>query len=96
MNETGREFRNTKGYRIWIDETGTGHIRIVKRVNFSTFISICRETYLELARTPELSPRIIIYVPRSLNDVMSENVREFITFCQSCTDTEFELSVIGE
>jgi hypothetical protein len=96
MNETGREFRNTKSYRIWIDKTGTGHIRIVKRINFSTFISLCRETYLALDRTPGFSPRIIIYVPRSLYDVMSENVREFITFCRSCTDALFELNVIGE
>jgi hypothetical protein len=96
MNETGREFRNTRSYRIWIDTTGTGHIRIVKRINFSTFISLCRETYLALERTQGLSPRIIIYVPRSLYDVMSENVQEFIIFCRSCTDAVFELSVIGE
>jgi len=96
MNETGREFRNTKSYRIWIDKTGTGHIRIVKRINFSTFISLCRETYLALDRSSGLSPRIVIYVPRSLYDIMSENVQEFITFCRSCTDAVFELSVIGE
>ncbi|MGD0079861.1 MAG: hypothetical protein ABSB80_04330 [Methanoregula sp.] len=96
MKENGREFRNTKSYRIWIDKNGTGHIRIVKRINFSTFISLCRETYLAIDRTTDLSIRIIIYVPRSLYDVMSENVREFIMFCRSCTDAVFELSVIGE
>jgi hypothetical protein len=96
MEETGREFRNTKSYRIWIDKKGTGHIRIVKRINFSTFISLCRETYLALDRTSGLSTRIIIYVPRSLYDGMSENVREFIMFCRSCTDAVFELNVIGE
>lgn len=96
MSQPDREFRNTKSYRIWIDKTGNGHIRIVKRVNFCTFISLCRETYLTLDRKPGISPRIKIYVPRSLNDVLSENVWEFIAFCQSCTDAEFEMSVIGE
>ena len=96
MKETGREFRNTKSYRIWIDKSGTGHIRIVKRINFSTFISLCRETYLALDRTQGLPTRIIVYIPRSLYDVMSENVREFVTFCRSCTDAVFELNVIGE
>ena len=96
MNETGREFRNTRSYRILIDKTGTGHIRIVKRINFSTFISLCRETYLALDRTSGLSTRIIIYVPRSVYNVMSDNVREFITFCRSCTDAVFELRLIGE
>jgi hypothetical protein len=96
MKETGREFRNTRSYRIRIDKNGTGHIRIVKRINFGTFISLCRETYLALDRTSGSSTRIIIYVPRSLYDVMSENVQEFITFCRSCTDAVFELNIIGE
>jgi len=96
MDRTGREFRKTDSYRIWIDENGTGHIRIVKRINFRTLISLCRETYLVLEAPGISTPRIIIYVPRSLYDVMSENVQEFIMFCRSCTDAVFELSVIGE
>jgi hypothetical protein len=96
MNQPASEFRSTQSYRIWIDENGVGHLRIVKRINFRTLISLCRETYLALDRSPGMTPRIIIYVPRSLYDVMSENVQEFITFCRSCTDAVFELSVIGE
>jgi hypothetical protein len=96
MNGRVREFQSTRSYRIWIDENDVGHLRIVKRINFRTLISLCRETYLALDRSHGTTPRIIIYVPRSLYDVMSENVREFIMFCRSCTDAVFELSVIGE
>jgi len=96
MPEKEKEFRSTGSYRIWIDREGIGHIRIVKRINFRTLISLCRETYLALERSHGTMPRIIIYVPRSLYDGMSENVQEFIMFCRSCTDAVFELNLIGE
>lgn len=74
MDGPEKEFRSTLGYRIWIDKEGKGHIRIVKRIIFRTLISLCRETYLALDRSHGTPPRII-YLPRSLYEVMSENVR---------------------
>ncbi|WP_424028201.1 hypothetical protein [Methanoregula sp.] len=94
----GRELRKTPSYRVWIDEKNVAHFRLVKRINFKTFIGLCRESYLAIDKETELHelhPRIIIYIPRSLYDEMSENVSEFIMFCRSCTDATFELSIIG-
>jgi len=94
MHEIEIEFRNARSYRSWIDKSRTtGYIRIIKRIKFSTFITLCRDTYLKLDRSLDLSRQIIIYIPRSLYDLMSRNVQEFITFCQSCTDVKIELSV---
>jgi hypothetical protein len=90
----GRELRKTPSYRVWIDEINVAHLRLVKRINFKTFISLCRESYLAIDKETD-HPRIIIYIPRSLYDEMSENVSEFIMFCRSCTDATFELSIIG-
>lgn len=95
MNIYGRELRKTPSYRVWIDEKNVAHLRLVKRINFKTLISLCRESYLAIDKDTEHHPRILIYIPRSLYDEMSENVSEFIMFCRSCTDATFELSIIG-
>jgi hypothetical protein len=96
MDTSERVLRKTRDYRILIDQNGIGHIRIVRRINFRIFIILCKETYLALNRTPDTYPRIVIYIPRSLYESMSENICEFVTFGRSCTDTVFELQVIGE
>ena len=95
MTIQGQEIRKTTSYRVWIDDKGVAHIRLVKRINFKTLIGLCRESYLAIDKNTEHHPRIIIYIPRSLYDEMSENVTEFIMFCRSCTDATFELSIIG-
>jgi hypothetical protein len=95
MNIYGRELRKTPSYRVWIDDRNIAHFRLVKRINFKTFIGLCRESYLAIDKETGHHPRIIIYIPRSLYDEMSENVSEFIMFCRSCTDATFELSIIG-
>jgi len=91
----GQEIRKNTSYRVWIDEKGIAHIRLVKRINFKTLISLCRESYLAIDKKTGIHPQVIIYIPRSLYDEMSENVSEFVKFCRSCTDATFELSIIG-
>ena len=96
MDSDDRVLRKTGSYRILIDRDGTAHIRVVRRVSFRTLVSLCRETCLALDRSPGSAPRIVIHIPRSLFDGISENLSEFVLFGRSCTDTVFELQLVGE
>ena len=87
-------FRKADTYRIMIDPDGVGHIRIIKRMNFRTVLTLFKELYLELRKGQASRPHIIIHVSRSLCDEMSENIREFLLFCSTCLDGTFELSVV--
>lgn len=87
-------YRKAENYRIMIDGRGTGHIRIIKRVNFRTILVLFRELYLEIRKSPGIKPHIIIHVSRSLCDEMSENMREFLAFCSECLEGTFELAVV--
>jgi len=88
--------RKTGDYRVLVDQNGTGHIRIVRRINFRIFIMLCMETYLELKRKPTRNHKIVIHIPRSLYGSMSENISEFVNFCHTCTNAVIELQVVGE
>lgn len=87
-------FRKAEAYRIMIDPDGVGHIRIIKRMNFRTVLTLFKELYLELRKSGSHRPHIIIHVSRSLCDELSENLREFLLFCSTCLDGTFELSVV--
>lgn len=87
-------FRKTSSYRVLIDPEGTGHIRIIRRVNFRTILSVFREVYLELRKNPDKKPHIIIYLSRSLSTEMSENLRDFLDFSIACMDGTFELIIV--
>jgi len=87
-------FRKADTYRIMIDPDGVGHIRIVKRMNFRTVLTLFKELYLELRKSGSKKPYIIIHISRSLSEEMSENLREFLTFCTTCLEGTFELSVV--
>jgi len=94
VNEVEMVFRNNASYRLWIDKSKTtGYIRIIKRIKFSTFIALCKDIYLKLDRTIDLSLQIIIYIPRSLYDMMAKNVHEFIEFCQICSKMNIEIVI---
>ncbi len=85
-------FRNAKNYRIWIDENGIGYIRILKRVGFKIVVSLFEEVYREIKkRTDNGKVHIVFYISRSLHDNMAANAKEFIQFCQTCMNIEFEL-----
>jgi hypothetical protein len=92
---TGEAFyRESGSYRIAVDDKGAGSIRILKRVNFRTFILLFREVYLEMKKKEPARNHIIFYVSRSLYDEMSGNTREFLDFCSTCMDTTFEMIIV--
>jgi hypothetical protein len=94
MAENAVFFRKADTYRVMIDNDGTGHIRIIKRMNFRMILTLFKELYLEIRKTPGRSPHIIIHVSQSLYDEMSENLKEFLLFCSACLDGTFELAVV--
>jgi hypothetical protein len=94
MNDEDVFVRKTANYRIWVDETGAGNIRILKRINFKTLVAIFEELHSEIKKRIAGNPgkvHIIFYISRSLHDEMSVNAKEFLGFCQSCMGIKFEL-----
>jgi hypothetical protein len=94
MAEQAVFFRKADTYRVMIDGEGTGHIRIIKRMNFRMILTLFKELYLEIRKTPGRTPHIVIHVSQSLYDEMSENLKEFLLFCSACLDGTFELAVV--
>jgi hypothetical protein len=95
---TGLNSRNVeqnKNYRIMVDQEGTGHIRILRRINLRTLMEIFKDLYLELKTNSEKKPHMIIYVSPSIYDEMSDNMKHFHDFAVSCMDGTFELVVIS-
>lgn len=91
---TGTFFRETSSYRIAVDETGVGSIRILKRINFKTFIQLFRELFVEMKKVNPGGAHVVFYVSRSLHDEMSDNTREFMNFCNVCLNATFELVIV--
>ena len=87
-------FRKTSSYRVLIDPEGTGHIRIIRRVNFRTILLVFKDVYLELEKNSLKKPHIIIYLSRSLSTEMSDNMRDFLDFIVSCLEGSFELRIV--
>ncbi len=94
MNEGNSFYRKSGNYRMWIDESGVGRIRILKRINFKTLVRIFEELHAEIKKKNPLVVHIIFYISRSLYDEMSVNAKEFLDFCQSCMGVKFELFLI--
>jgi hypothetical protein len=97
MNDTNGFVWKTNNFRIWVDEAGVGQIRILKRINFTTFVAIFEELHNEIKkRLSDNSGKvhIIFYISKSLYDEMSVNAKEFLGFCQSCMGIKFELVLI--
>jgi len=86
--------RKSANYRIWVDETAVGHIRILKRINFATLVAIFEELHGEIRKRISENPgkvHIVFYISKSLYADMSVNAKEFLGFCQSCMGIKFEL-----
>lgn len=87
-------YREASSYRIAVDETGVGSVRILKRVNFKTFIKIFGDLFLEMKKVNPGQAHVVFYVSRSLYEEMSENTREFLDFCNICMNATFELIIV--
>ncbi|MCZ7358156.1 MAG: hypothetical protein O8C65_14645 [Candidatus Methanoperedens sp.] len=97
MNDMDVFVRKSANYRIWVDETGVGRIRILKRINFKTLVSLFEELHGEIKKRIAGNPgkvQIIFYISKSLYDEMSVNAKEFLGFCQSCMGIKFDLVLI--
>lgn len=87
-------YRESNSYRIAVDESGVGSVRILKRINFKTFIQIFRDLFVEMNKIDHSGSHVVFYVSRSLHEEMSDNTREFIDFCNVCMNTTFELIIV--
>lgn len=87
-------YRESGSYRVAVDSSGAGSIRILKRINFRTFIRLFKEVYLDMRQKNPERMHIIFYMSRTLYDEMSENTREFLDFCYTCMDTTFEMNIV--
>ncbi len=97
MNDRDVLIRKTANYRIWVDETGVGRIRVLKRINFKILVSLFEELHGEIKKRIAGNPgnvHIVFYISKSLYDEMSINAKEFLEFCQSCMGIKFELVLI--
>ncbi len=77
-----------------MDDEGAGRIRILKRINFTTLVSLFEELHAEIKKKNPDRAHIIFYISRSLYDEMSVNAKEFLEFCSSCMGIKFELVLI--
>lgn len=94
MNREDAFYRKSGNYRVWVDDEGAGRIRILKRINFKTLVSLFEELHAEIKKKNTGNPgkvHIVFYISRSLYDEMSVNAKEFLGFCQSCMGIRFEL-----
>lgn len=97
MDEKDVFFRKSANYRVRIDEAGVGRIRVLKRINFKTLVSLFEELHGEIKKRMSENPgkvHIIFYISKSLYDEMSVNAKEFLGFCSSCMGIKFELVLI--
>lgn len=94
MIEAGYYFQRSEQYRAWIDGSGTGSIRILKRINAKTLMRILQEMLLEMKKMNQGRHHILFYISRSLNDEMSDNANGFLEFCKACLDVEFEIVIL--
>ncbi|HEY3273347.1 MAG TPA: hypothetical protein VGJ92_06270 [Methanocella sp.] len=87
-------YRDTASYRITLDRSGTGSIRVLKRINFQTFIRMLKDVCLESRKHHPGTVRITVYIPRSIHDHISGNVKELFDFCNQCTDLSVDVTFL--
>jgi hypothetical protein len=77
--------------RVWMDDMNTGHVRVIKRINFGIIISVIRQI-VEIQRKRSDGREIIhIYIPRSLRTIHSDNFQSFIDFADDCCNITIEV-----
>ncbi|ACL15490.1 hypothetical protein [Methanosphaerula palustris] len=78
-----------------IDQQGTGHIRITRRVNFRVILSLLGDLFTTLQDEGK-DPVITLYLTQSLCADMSDNISAFIEFCNRCLAGTVSLVVIDQ
>lgn len=87
-------YRESENYRASVDGTGTGSVRVLKRVNFKALVHIFKEMLAETRKVNPGKARIIFYISPSLNEEMSDNAKEFLEFCKDCLGVDFEMVIL--
>lgn len=75
--------------RAWIDEKNRGHIRVIRRLNFSSLIMVIR--MIVEGQEKKGRRKVQIYIPTSLKAIDSDNLRAFIEFADSCCNIHIDL-----
>lgn len=70
--------------RAWVDEENIGHVRMIRRVNFSTLITVIRKVVEAEGEVTHDPRQVRMYIPSSLKAVESENLRSLIEFSETC------------
>lgn len=78
-------------YRAWIDSSNTGHIRVIKRINFSTIITVVQKIVEKQKDKSDKSCLIRMYIPNSLRSIRSDNLESFISFAGDCCNISIEV-----
>jgi len=94
MIEVDNYYRKSDNYRAWVDNTGIGSVRVLKRVNFKELVQLFKEMLSEMKKASPNRPHVVFYISRSLNDEMSENAKEFLDFCRDCLGIDFEMVIL--
>jgi hypothetical protein len=96
MTETGeqqtiRVILTSDRFRVWIDDLSTGHVRVIKRINFGMIISAIRQIASIQRKDLKNNQIIRIYIPKSLRSIHSENLQAFILFAKDCGNISIEI-----
>ncbi|HWQ18836.1 MAG TPA: hypothetical protein VN455_03600 [Methanotrichaceae archaeon] len=94
MAELPDYYRESEYYRALVDGTGTGSIRLLKRVNFKILVRLFKEMLAETRKVNPEKARIVFYISPSLNEEMSDNSKEFLEFCRDCIGVDFEMIIL--
>jgi hypothetical protein len=94
MIEVDNYYRESDCYRAWVDNSGTGSVRVLKRVNFKELVRLFKEMLTEMKKVSPHRPHMVFYISRSLHEEMSENAKEFLDFCSDCMGIHFELVIL--
>ncbi|MCX9015198.1 MAG: hypothetical protein OIN89_10510 [Candidatus Methanoperedens sp.] len=91
----GVYYKDSNAIRIWINDEGVCHIRVLKRINFKALTDVLEKGITESRRYNKTDrTEIRFYISKSLYNEMSRNSKEVVEFCQNCMNIQFELILI--
>lgn len=94
MRKLSVYYRESDNYRAWVDGTGTGNIRVLKRMNFNLLIGLFKELLVETRKASPGKARIVFYIAPSINEEISDNSKKFLEFCRDCLGIDFEIVIL--
>jgi hypothetical protein len=77
--------------RAWVDEENIGHIRVIRRINFSSLMSVISQVAIAEGDFFSGERIVRIYIPTSLKAIDSDNLRSLITFAEVCGNIQISI-----